>query len=99
MNQPRRYKLKQAMDLILNANNIDCNDDDNSQDSDVKFSVKDAYSNWADSSDDKSDSDDDEPLTKLVGASVQQSSMNNKVKKKEYTWRKGTFNPPDAARA
>jgi len=79
------------MDLILNANDSDCNDDDDSEDSDVEFSMEDANSNGADSSDDKLDSDDDgEPLAKLVGASVQQSS---KVKKKEYTWRKGTFNP------
>jgi len=102
MNRPQRYKLKQAMDLILNANDSDCNDDgDDSGDSDVEYSVEDANSNGADSSDksdsdddDDDDDDDDEPLAKLVGgASVQQSS---KVKKKEYAWRKGTFNSPDA---
>jgi len=89
----RKIQKKQCckkMDLILNANDSDCNDDDDdSEDSDVEFSVEDANSNGADSSD-ESDSDDDEPLAKLVGASVQQS---NKAKKKEYTWRKGTFNP------
>ena len=103
------------MDLILNANDSDCNDEDDSEDSDVEFSMEDANSNGADSSDDKLDSDDNniliiiytfvqrhmvvtsealshddgEPLAKLVGASVQQS---NKAKKKEYSWRKGTFN-------
>ena len=99
MNRPRRYKLQQAMDLILNTNDSDCDNDSDSAASDLDFSVEDANGNGADSSDGESvsDSDDDEPLAKLVGASVQPSSLTGKVQKKQYTWRKGTFNPPDSA--
>jgi len=87
------------MDLILNTNDSDCDNDSDSAASDLDFSVEDANGNGADSSDGESvsDSDDDQPLAKLVGASVQQSSLTGKVQKKQYTWRKGTFNPPDSA--
>jgi len=99
MNRPRRLKLKEAMDLILNANDSECDGDIESEESDVDFSVEDANVDGADSSDDDSvpDSDDDKPLAKFVGASITECSVNSKVRKKHYTWRKGAFSPPDVA--
>jgi len=87
------------MDLILNTNDSECDSDSKSEESDSDFSVEDANGNDADSSDDDSvsDSDDDEPLAKLVGSSIPQSSVNRKVQKKHYTWKNGTFSPPDVS--
>ena len=87
------------MDLILNTNDSDFDNGSDSEESDPDFPAEDANDNGADSSDAESvsDSDDDEPLAKVVGASFQQSSFTGKVQKNQYTWRKGTFNPPDSA--
>ena len=91
MNRHRRLKL--------NTNDSECDSVSESEESDSDFSVDDANGDDANSSDDDSvsDSDDDEPLAKLFGPSVPQSAVNSKVQKKHYTWRKGTFSPPDVA--
>ena len=79
-------KLKEAIDLILNTNDSECDNVSESEESVSDFSVEDANGDDANSSDDDSvsDTDDNEPLAKLFGPSVPRSAVNSEVQKKHY---------------
>jgi Transposase IS4 len=95
--RPRSYRLKEAMDLILNSNDSDFGDSDFDDEDNVENSG-DANADDSDS-ESESDSEDNQPLSKLLATQLPATQLpaktGMKASKKVYVWTKQAFTAPD----
>jgi len=88
--RPRTLKMKEVMDLILNANDSDFGESDSDDEDDVENLC--SFVNADDAaSESESDPEDNEPLVKLVTS----KAPVHKAAKNEYVWKNCDFSAPD----